>query len=349
MKSVRIGVVGFGKVIQALLELLPEKKEFLMSRYHLDLKIVAICDSTEYMLNYDGFDPEELLSMKLAKKATGDSMAGSPASEIQFLIDSYVQTDVNTIVEALPPQRDSGEPALSYLAGFLSKKIPVVTVDKSPLVFGYPQLLASARKAKAALKFSGATAAALPTSDTAAFCLAGADLVGFEGILNGTTNFLLTEMIKSKSSIADELELAVEMKICEPDPSFDIDGWDTAFKTLILTKAFLDPYIDLRDVDVQGIRGLTYADLEPVLAEGNTVKLLGKASYEADRLRLRVTPSIITPEHPFFYVDSTSKAITFFTDTLGKLTMIGGASGLREIAATILKDIVNIHRDMSVV
>jgi len=348
MKSVRIGVVGFGKVIQALLELLPEKKEFLMSRYHLELKIVAICDSTEYMLNYDGFDPEELLAMKLAKKASGDSMAGTPASEIQFLIDSFAQTDVNTVVEALPPQRDSGEPALSYVLGFLGKKIPVVTVDKSPLVFGYPQMLAASRKARVALKFSGATAAALPTTDTAAFCLAGSDLYGFEGILNGTTNFLLTEMIKNKSSIAEELDLAVEMKICEPDPSFDIDGWDTAFKTLILTKAFLDPYLDLRDVEVQGIRGLTYADLEPVLAGGNTVKLLGKASYEGDRLRLRVTPSIITPDHPFFYVDSTSKAITFFTDTLGKLTMIGGSSGLRETAATILKDIVNIHRDLSV-
>lgn len=347
MKSVRIGVVGFGKVIQSFLELLPEKKEFLMSRYHLDLKIVAICDSTEYMLNYDGFDPEELLSMKLAKKASGDSMAGTPASELQFLIDSFVQTDVNTVVEALPPKRDSGEPALSYLLGFLSKKIPVVTVDKSPLVFGYPQLLAASRKSKAALKFSGATAAALPTSDTAAFCLAGADLYGFEGILNGTTNFLLTEMIKNKSSIADELELAVAMKICEPDPSFDVDGWDTAFKTLILTKAFLDPYLDLRDVEVQGIRGLSHSDLEPVLSSGNTVKLLGKASYEGERLRLRVTPSIITPDHPFFSIDATTKAITFFTDTMGKLTMIGGASGLRETSATILKDIVNIHRDWS--
>jgi homoserine dehydrogenase len=345
MKSVRIGIVGFGKVIQAFLELLPEKQEYLMTRHHLDLKVVAICDSTEYMLNYEGFDPEELLAMKLSKKASGDSMAGSPASEIQFLIDSYVQTDVNTVVEALPPRRDSGEPALSYLLGFLAKKVAGVPVDKSPLVFGYPQLLATARKSKVALKFSGATAAALPTTDTAAFGLAGADLYGFEGILNGTTNFLLTEMIKNRSSVVDELELAVEMKICEPDPSFDIDGWDTAFKTLILTKAFLDPYQDLRDVEVQGVRGLTYADLESVLASGNTVKLLGKASYEDERLRLRVTPSIITPDHPFFFVDGTGKAITFYTDTLGKLTMIGGASGLRETAATILKDIINIHRD----
>lgn len=344
MRTVRIGIIGFGKVIRSFLELLPEKQEYIRNRYQLDFRVVAVCDSTEYLLNPDGFDPGELLANKLSKNASGDALAGSFSSDLQFIIDTYLQTGVDLVLEALPPDRVNGEPALTYLSTFLSRKIPVVTVNKSPLVFGYPQLRAHSLKNKVPFKFSGTTAAALPSSDLASYALAGAEMYGFEGILNGTTNFLLTEMINNQSSIADELEMAVELKICEPDPSFDIDGWDAAFKTLILARAFLDPYLSLAEVDVQGVRGMTYADVEPVLKEGNTVKLLGKAGYDGQRLRLRVSLSIITPAHPFYHVNGTDKAITFFTDTMGKLTLSGGGSGIREIAATILKDMINCFR-----
>lgn len=345
MKTVRVGIIGFGKVIRGFLELLADKQEYLKSRHQMEIKPVAICDSKEYLLNYDGFDPAELLAIKLSKQAAGENIEGSFSADLQFIVDTYLQTSVELIIEALPPDLHSGEPALSYLTAFLSRKIPVVTVNKSPLVFGFQQLLGLSRKNRTPLKFSGATAASLPTLDTASIALAGTEIYGFEGILNGTTNQLLTEMIKNHSSIEEELDMAIEMKICEPDPAFDVDGWDAAFKTLILARAFLDLSAELQDMEIQGLRGLTYADVEPAIRDGNTVKLLGKAGFDGERLRLRVKPSIITPEHPFYRVDGSCKAITFFTDTMGKLTLIGGASSLRDTAATILKDIVNIYRE----
>ncbi|HNR39554.1 MAG TPA: hypothetical protein PKN61_11005 [Acidobacteriota bacterium] len=347
MKSVRIGIIGFGKVIRAFLELYPDKRDWIKNRYQQDLQIVAICDSTEYMHNPDGFDPGELLAYKLEKIASDKRGRPLDQSEVGYVVNSFLEMGVNVALEALPPTRETGEPALSYLLAFLNAKVPVVTVNKSPLVYGYQTLYTAARKQHIAFKFSGTTGAALPTTDTIATALAGAELYGFEAILNGTTNFLLTEMIKNQSDLATELEIAQELKICEPDPSLDINGWDTAFKTLILAKAFMDPYVELPDVQVQGIQSLTYTDIEPVIQAGNTLKLLGKAGFENDRLRLRVKPSIITPEHPFFHVDGTTKAITLFTDTMGRLTMIGGSSGLKETAATILKDLVNTHRDFS--
>ncbi len=345
MRRIRLGIVGFGKVIQAFLELISEKKEYLSNRYHLELAPVAICDSTEYMLNCDGFDPAELLALKLAKQASGESMEGSFSSDLQYIIDTYLQTQVDLVIEALPPDLHSGEPALSYLSAFLTKKVPAITINKSPLVFGYKKLISLSKKNQVPFYFSGATAAALPTVDIASIALAGTEIYGFEGILNGTTNFLLSEMINNQTSIEEETTTAVEMKICEPDPAFDIDGWDTAFKTLILARAFIDPEIELSEVDRRGVRNLTYADVEPVLKEGNTVKLLGKSGFEGERLRLRVTPSIITRDHPFYKVEGTSKAISFFTDTMGKLTLVGGATSLKETAATILKDVINICTD----
>ncbi len=344
MIPIRMGIIGFGKVIQAFLEMLPDRIQYIRKRYQLDLKIVAICDSTEYLLNFEGFDAEELLAHKLAKNVTSESDQSIIGQDIPVIVDAFVQTGCNVVVEALPPSKDEGEPGLTYMTSFLSRGIPVVTVDKSPLVYGFQKLMSLSKRHRVAFRFSGATASALPTTDIASLSLAGTVIYGFEGILNGTTNFLLSEMIRNKSSVAEELAMAVEMKICEPDPSLDIDGWDTAFKTLILARTFIDPSIELGDVEIQGIRDLKYADLEPVINEGNTIKLLGKAGFHDQELRLRVTPSIIPAGHPFHQVDGTSKAISFFTDNMGHLSIIGGASGRREISATILKDVINLFR-----
>jgi len=345
MKNVRLGIVGFGKVIRSFLETLPEKHEYIQQRYQLDIKIVSICDSTEYMINADGFIPEELLSHKLSKDSSSDRSSQTLCSDIPMITDSFMQNGVDAVVESLPPDPETGEPALTYLLTFLSRKIPIVTVNKSPLVHGFHQLYQVSQKMKTPFKFSGATASALPTTDIASVSLAGAGIYGFEGILNGTTNFLLTEVIHNKSSLEEEIEMAVELKICEPDPSLDIDGWDTAFKTLILARAFINPFLEIDQIDVNGIRGLTYKEIAPVINQGNTIKLLGKASYREDQFRMRVTPSIITQSHPFYGVDGASKAATFYTDSMGTLTLIGGTSGLKETAAVILKDIINLFRD----
>lgn len=342
MRYVKLGILGFGNVARAFLELLPERRGLLRTTHGIDLQVVAICDRTEVCIDPGGFSPESLLASKLEKNVTGDSMGGQPLLHIMDTVDLYRLGGANLILEALSPSRSSGEPALSLLSTFLRAGIPVVTANKSPLVFGYPQLLEASQESGTPFRFGGATAAALPTADLAAVSLAGSTLLGFEGILNGTTNLLLTEMARNQSTLEEELEIAVEMKICEPDPSFDIDGWDTAFKTLILARAFMDPSFELPKVDVQGIRGLAYKDLEPVLSQGKKVKLLGKASYEGEKLRLRVKPSIIPQDHPFYLVDGPSKAITFFTDTLGSITLTGGASSLSGTAAALLKDIINV-------
>lgn len=347
MRTVRLGILGFGTVVQGFLELLPEKREFILARFHQDIRVAGVCDSTEYLTAPDGIDPERLLGMKLEKVASGEPMGGVLDYDARSLVAAYMDAGVNVVVEALPPNRKSGEPALSYVLSFLNRRVPVVTADKSPLVFGFQPIMAAARQSGVPIKYSAATAAALPTLDTVSVSLAGSELYGFEGILNGTTNFLLTEMIHNKTSIDEETDVAIEMKICEPDPSFDVDGWDTAFKTLILARTFLDPKAELSDVQIQGVRGLTYSDVEPVLRGGNTLKLLGKVSFDDDQLRMRVKPSIIGPDHPFFHVNNTAKGVTFYTDTLGRLTLLSGSSGPKETAATILKDILNVHRGVS--
>ncbi len=347
MKTVRLGILGYGHVVQGLLEQLTEKHDYLKVRYNMDIRVHGICDSTELLTAADGLEPGSLLALKLAKNAAGDPLGGVAGYAPGRVVEDFLSCGVNTVLEALPTRLGSAEPALSWLLAFLEERVPLVLADKSPLVYGFERLLAASRKSRTPFRFGGAAGAALPVADVISTCLAGSELFGFEGILNGTTNMLLSEMIANHSSIEEELEIAKELKITESDPQFDVQGWDTAFKTLILAKAYMDPAARIEDVQVQGLEGITYAHVEPALKKGSTLKLLGKASFEGNRLRLRVKPSVIPPTHPFFPVNGTNKAVTFYTDSVGQLTLFGGASGARETAGALLRDVVNINRDIN--
>jgi homoserine dehydrogenase len=335
-------MAGFGQVARSFLELLPEKQDYLHQKYNLAIQVVAICDSTEYRLNPEGFDPEELLAHKLAKNSTSYRTDDTLSSDIPVIVESFIQTEVDVVVETLPPDYSSGEPGLSYLRGFLAHGIPVVTTNQSPLLLAYDELRKISRQRNVPVKFGATLAAVLPVTELATAGAAGTAVYGFEGIFSGIANLLLAEMIHNRSSLADEIEIATEMEVCPPNPAADIDGWTTAYDTLLLAKMLMNPNARLADVEVAGITGLTFDNVAQVVQEGNTLKLLGKASYRDDRLRLRVTPSIITPDHPFFRMNGAEKSVILFTEGLGKLIIRGAAPGTREMAHLVLRDIINL-------
>jgi len=346
MRRIRLGMAGFGQVARAFLELLPEKQSYLLQRHDLAIQVVAICDSTEYRLNPEGFDPEELLVHKLAKNSTSYRTDETLSADIPVIIESFIQTGVDVVVEALPADFSSGEPGLSYIRGFLSRGVPVVTTNESPLLLGFEELRTLSRQRNAPLKFGAACAPVLPVVEMATAGVAGAVVYGFEGIFSGIANLLLAEMIHNRSSLAEELAIAAEMDVCPPSQEPEIEGWTTAYDTLLLAKTLMEPRARLADVDVTGLGGLTYENVVPVVEEGNTLKLLGKASYQENRLRLRVTPSIVTPEHPFFRMTGAEKAVILFTDGLGKLILRGGAAGSKEMAHLVLRDIITLFQPM---
>jgi homoserine dehydrogenase len=232
---------------------------------------------------------------------------------------------------------------LTYVHQALEQGWHVVAAAKGALVRDFKNISARAKSKGLALKFSGATAAALPALDVGLVSLAGVEILKIEGILNGTTNFILTRMGEG-CSYADALREAQVKGIAEPDPSMDVEGWDTACKLLLIANAVAGADLELEDIHVEGISGLSYEFIRRAKDASQAVKLLGKVDRREDGYHAEVVLSCLEKSHPLFSVDGANKAISFFTDTMGAITISGGKSDPRGAAAALLKDIINIYR-----
>ena len=238
------------------------------------------------------------------------------------------------VIEALPSVYPHGEPATSLLKNALERGIDVLTVDKGPLVAAYPQLADAAAKSGARLKFC--VGGALPAIDVALRDLRGTTIRRIRAILNGTTNFILCEMHSRNCSIDDALAIAIERGIAEPDPSQDVDGIDTAAKMVILVNAALGLRVRMEDVHIEGIRRVS---LEQSKAANSVWKLVGTFADGA----IRVQPELVSLDDVFSRVGGTDKIAEFDSVEMGKLSVVGGASGRIQMGATMTKEILNLY------
>jgi len=341
MKRVPLVVTGFGHVGRAFLSLLREKAEDLERRYGLGLDILAVA-RTEGCF-YSG----QPLGVRQVSRAGATWTLGNPAWHAGMNIGDVIARHGRggCLVECTVSNLETGEPGLAYITSALGAGWHAVAVSKGALVVGFKALKALAAENGVALKFSGATAAALPTLDVGLFSLAGSRIEGIQGILNGTSNYILTRMGEGLD-YSEALKEAQDKGIAEPDPAHDVGGRDSACKILLITNACLDTDYVLKDVHVTGITGLAVDFVRSAGREGRSVKLLATAApgRRGDRWSLDVRPSLIDATHPLAHVNGTEKGITFLTDSMGSVTVTGGRSNPRGAAAALLKDIINIFR-----
>ena len=334
MRPTSIILLGFGNVGRAFFRLLLEKRQRLQEGYGLDLELRAI------LTNRGGVVKEDLLREPgLAEVKREDLPRLTHWRPGLGLKDILENVEPGVAVECLSSNLQSGQPALGYVLAALIRGWQVVASSKGPLAVDLKGLRRAARRAGVQFLFSAATGAALPIADVGLRSLAGSEVLALEGILNGTTNFILTRM---GEGIAYERALAEAQQrgIAEPDPRNDVEGWDTAVKLLILVNLILDTDFTLADVHREGIAGLSAARLAEVTGEAGKIKLLGRLETKSGTRLLSVAPTVLKPGHPLFAVDGTEKGITFFTDTMGRLTLIGGRSDPRGAAAALVKDLI---------
>ena len=341
MKTVPLVVTGFGNVGRAFFSLLREKREDLKRRYGLALDLLAVAQAEGCF--YSGGP----LEVRQISQGGEPWTSGNPSWRAGMKVtDIIAETGPGgCLVECTLSNLKTGEPGLSYITSAFHGGWHAVAASKGALVVGFPALKALAAENGVFLKFSGATGAALPTLDVGLFSLAGARIEGIQGILNGTTNYILTRMGEGLD-YAEALQEAQTRGIAEPDPAYDVDGWDTASKILIITNACLDADYGLKDVQVRGIAGVSVDFVQSARREGRSVKLLATASpkRQGGKWSLDVRPSLIEATHPLANVNGTEKGITFLTDSMGSVTVTGGRSNPRGAAAALLKDIINIYR-----
>lgn len=337
----RAALVGFGGVGKAFVELLIKKKNFLNS-IGLTLTLKSVIKSKEGIYNPSGINLEYLLEHVNNGSALEDFPAeGTKEETFESLI---ARRDVDLLIEVTPTNNLTGEPGLTHIKRALQRSIHVVTANKGPVLLAYKELNALAAQNYVQFGVGCTTGGALPTIYAGCIDLAGAKILSIEGILNGTSNYILSEMQERNCTYDEALAHAQEMGIAETDPSLDVEGWDTATKLVILTNILMCKEYKLKDVSVEGITKVSFKDIDNARQEGKRLKLIGKTLGGCSDLSLSVKVEALNSDHPLYNVNGTNKAVCYKTDSLGDLTLIGGASGTIPAAASILRDIINIHK-----
>lgn len=330
-----IGLIGFGGVGQALIKLLVEKKNYIFEKYNLDIKVKYIINSDGGIYESNGIDLEEVLGF--INKNIKEHISWRDNLGIEEVIKN---NDIDTLIELTSTNIETGEPGLTHIKRALESGINVVTGNKGPIILKYKELKEIADKNSVKLKVGCTTGGALPSINGGLYDVAGSEIQAIEGILNGTTNYILSKMAIDEVSYEEALTEAQKDGIAEANPSLDVLGYDTACKIVILANVLMDANIKLEDIEIQGITEVELEIIKRLQKENKKLKLIGKVQRKDSMVKAYVRLIEIKEDHPLYFVDYKNKGVYFKTDTLGEISIIGGASGTRNAAASILRDLV---------
>lgn len=340
----KLAFIGFGTVAQGFTEILLEKKEMLSKNFDLQYKIVAISDIFHGSV-YDkhGLDMKKVLNLIKDGKKLDNYPEG--VKDLDSLT-TIKETNSDIIVEVTFTDVKTGEPALTHVKTALNNKKHVLSTNKGPVVKQVVDLLKLAEKNNVYYGFEGVVLAGTPVLNLAKYTLAGNKITGFKGILNGTTNYILTRM-EEGMSYESALKKAQELGYAEADPTGDVEGLDALGKVVILSNVVLGKKISWTDVERKGITGITVDDINKAKNEGKRWKLIGSANIEKDgTLKAKVSPEKLPLNDPLAGVGEAVNALTYYTDELGPVTIVGPGAGRRETGFSLLIDLLEINRKM---
>jgi homoserine dehydrogenase len=337
----RIILVGYGVVGKGVTTILAKRTVEKGKDYGFNPKIVAIADIDGAVINPRGFSPEKLEAIKQrGYPISADSEYGHPGIKAPEVIESV---EAEVVVEVTPVNIKTAEPALSHITTAFKTGKHVVTTNKGPLALAMPALTELAEYNNVYFRFSGTVGGGTPMLEFAKRCLAGDRILGIKGILNGTTNYILTEMGQNRISFQDALSTAQKLGYAEREPSMDIDGFDTACKTVILANWILNQKITLKDVDLTGIRHVSLDMLDDAAKRGNTLKLIGAL----DGVNKPVVKPTEVPKTSPLCVSGVLNAVTFQCEYAAEQTIIGRGAGSIETAGAVLRDLLDIRHKLA--
>ncbi|MBS7656723.1 homoserine dehydrogenase [Candidatus Bathyarchaeota archaeon] len=321
-------IVGFGFIGRDLVRVINEKRD-IITKYDRNFKLVGVSNSKGYIYNEEGLDLEKLLKIKnLSEYGKNYKDNGSSLELIQ-------KSNADLMVEATPTRIQDGEPGLSYIKKALNIGIHVVTSNKGPLVVAFQELSALAKKNNCEFLFEATVAGAVPIFSLVRECLQGDKVKRISGILNGTTNYILSKMYFEETSFELALKEAQERKISEKDPSYDVDGIDAACKLVILANALMDRNAKFEDVERLGIRGITQNAVSLAKKSKFAIKLVGTIDK-----KLEVAPKLVPINHPLC-VHGTLNAVHVETDLANEITIIGYGAG-KETVSAVFNDVLTV-------
>ncbi|TBR11941.1 MAG: homoserine dehydrogenase [Candidatus Nitrosotenuis sp.] len=332
----RIIICGFGTVAQSLAKLLVSRTDDLYAKYGLKPRIVGVFDSKGGVVEPSGLDLNRLVEVK---KKFGTVKNYDKAKNWQGLdIINNVEADV--LIETTASNYKDAEPGMSHIISAMKNGMHVISVNKGPLALAFPSLMELATYNQVLLRFSGTVGGGTPILDYAKNSLRGEQITSFAGILNGTTNYILTNMSHGMS-FGEALKDAKSKGYVEADESLDLDGFDAAAKLVILANWIMGMKVTMPDIQRTGIRNVSTQDIKDAAKKKCAIKLIASCNKD-----LIVSPREISTDDPLC-VNGTLNAISFTSEHSGTQTIIGKGAGGTETASSILRDLLDIRKEIS--
>ena len=319
-QPLKVGLAGLGTVGSAVVRLLDEGRDQLIARCGRPIEVVALNARTRGKkrdIDVKGF------------RWVSDPVALARDPQI----DAFVEV-----------MGGAGDPAKSAVEAALAAGKPVVTANKALLAAHGQKLAALAERNSVALNFEAAVAGGIPIVKTLREGLNGASFTRIYGILNGTCNYILSRMESDRLPFDEILRDAQRLGYAEADPTFDIEGHDTAQKLAILASLAFGTKIDPKAIYVEGISSITLADLDAASDLGYRVKLLGVAVKTDEGIEQRVHPTMVPKDSAIAQVMGVTNAVTVDAQGLAPITLVGPGAGGAATASAIIADLADIAR-----
>jgi len=334
MKNVPLVLLGFGNVGQSVARLIDENDGY--SREGVRLGLHSVFDRGGGV-KAEGRDASSLIDAK-RERGSVTLVQGGEAVDFPDALDDPAAILVDTSIT----DATTGEPGFTPAHGALARGRSVVFASKGPLVARYQDLVDCARETGARIGAAAAVGIPLPSVEVGAHGLRGAHLNRFRAVLNDTTNQILRDL-ESGISLEDSVERARIEGTIEEDPRLDLDGWDAAYKLLILARAIWDPKLRLEQVQTTGVGAIGRKELDDARLQRRRIRLIATGARDAGGvIRLKTEPESLADDDALYHLGPGEKGAVFETDVMGTITVRSSKGGPLATAACVVKDVLNI-------
>ncbi len=343
MKTVRVLIGGMGNAARPMVDLITSERARMAQEYDLAFQIVGVTDSKGAAIGEEGI-PSETVSEAKSILGTVSKIPhlGRPGMSTLEMIE---RCSADIYVDGLPPYLPDGEPGASNIRAALGKGMHVVTANKAPMALYWKELFQLAGEKSLQLRYGTAASSGLPTLEMGRALGHCGELLEFGGIFNASCMYVI-DCMKKGQSFDSALEGARAGGFLEPNPAMDIDGWDTAMKTVIQANTYWDACCTLADVEIQGIRDLTGEEVRSAAAKNMTWCMVGRAVLEDGNLKLSAKPECLPEDHPLAKARWCDKALWLRTRTQGEQVHYCLEASASSTPGNMYLDMVTIARGL---
>ncbi|NLM44986.1 MAG: homoserine dehydrogenase [Clostridiales bacterium] len=342
-RELSICMIGFGNAGKEFCKMLLEKTEEIQNTYNFNVVVTAISTKTKGALfDSSGIDLNRALyEVETEGRFSQDNPQRIEGSALEIIKKS----GADVLIELSTLSIKDGQPAISHIEEAIRNNMHVITANKGPIAWDYKRLKSLADEKGIFLLHETTVMDGAPIFNLVEKTLPGCVVLGFKGILNSTTNFIMEEM-EAGSDYETALKEAQRRGFAEADPSMDIDGWDAAAKTAALINVLMDGEVNPMTIDTTGISGITIKDIEDAKKKGGKIKLLCEGYRENGTVKGRVYPSFVDNKDIFSNVDSTTSILSITTDLMGEICIVERNPEIRQTAYGVYSDLLTLIKEL---